>query len=121
MQLGTPMTIISGGIKDISRVIHSSDAPSPHKDFFWTQDFSRNKNAPWAVRQGDWKLLHRPLDQVTPWKNGKAPAYLLVNLAEDPGESNNLADNEPARLAELKDLARSYQEDLLPDFQAARK
>ena len=86
-----------------------------------TQDFSRNKNAPWAVRRGNWKLLHRPLDQITPWKSGKAPAYLLINLAEDPGESNNLADNEPARLAELKDLARSYQEDLLPDFQAARK
>lgn len=107
--------------RDISRVIHSSDAPSPHKEFFWTQDFSRNKNAPWAVRQGDWKLLHRPLDQVTPWEGGKAPGYLLVNLAEDPGESTNLAGREPARLAELKDLARRYQEDLLPDFQAARK
>ncbi|MDG2487383.1 MAG: sulfatase-like hydrolase/transferase [Roseibacillus sp.] len=107
--------------KDINAVIRSSDTPSPHKDFFWTQDFSRNKNASWAVRQGDWKLLRRPLDQVTPWKSGKAPGYLLVNLAEDPGESTNLADRDPARLAELKDLARRYQEDLLPDFREARK
>ena len=107
--------------KDISSVIGSSDTPSPHKDFFWTQDFSRNKNAPWAVRQGDWKLLHRPLDQVTPWKNGKAPGYLLVNLAEDPGESTNLADRDPTRLAKLKDLAKRYREDLLPDFREARK
>jgi len=107
--------------RDINAVIRSSDAPSPHKDFFWTQDFSRNKNAPWAVRKGDWKLLHRPLDQVTPWKGGRAPGYLLVNLAKDPGESDNRTDREPARLAELQALAKRYQEDLLPDFQAARK
>ena len=101
-------------------MIRSAKAPSPHTHFFWTQDFSRNKNAPWAVRQGDWKLLHRPLDQVTPWKGGKAPSYLLVNLANDPGESTNLAESDPARRAELQALAKSYQEDLLPDFRAAR-
>ena len=107
--------------RDISRVFHSTEAPSPHKAFFWTQDFSRNKNAPWAVRSGDWKLLHRPLAPVTPWKGGKAPGYLLGNLAEDPGEATNLIDSEPTRLAELKELARRYREDLLPDFLKARK
>jgi arylsulfatase A-like enzyme len=107
--------------RDINAVIRSADVPSPHKDFFWTQDFSRNKNAPWAVRKGDWKLLHRPLDQVTPWKGGKAPTHFLVNLTKDPGESTNLAGSEPARLAELQQLAKRYQDDLLPDFQAARK
>ncbi len=107
--------------RNIDAVIHSADAPSPHEHFFWTQDFSRNKNAPWAVRKGDWKLLHRPLDQVTPWKGGKAPRHFLVNLTKDPGETTNLAENEPARLAELQQLAKRYQDDLLPDFQAARK
>ncbi len=107
--------------RDIDAVIHSADAPSPHEHFFWTQDFSRNRNAPWAVRKGDWKLLHRPLDQVTPWKGGKAPRHFLVNLTKDPGETTNLAENEPARLAELQQLAKRYQDDLLPDFQAARK
>ena len=107
--------------RDINAVIRSADAPSPHIVFFWTQDFSRNKNAPWAVRKGDWKLLHRPLDQVTPWKGGKAPTHFLVNLTKDPGESTNLAGSEPARLAELQQLAKRYQDDLLPDFQAARK
>lgn len=107
--------------RNIDAVIRSADAPSPHEHFFWTQDFSRNRNAPWAVRKGDWKLLHRPLDQVTPWKGGKAPRHFLVNLTKDPGETTNLAENEPARLAELQQLAKSYQDDLLPDFQAARK
>ncbi len=107
--------------RNIDAVIHSADAPSPHEHFFWTQDFSRNRNAPWAVRKGDWKLLHRPLDQVTPWKGGKAPRHFLVNLTKDPGETTNLAENEPARLAELQQLAKRYQDDLLPDFQAARK
>ncbi len=107
--------------RNIDAVIRSADAPSPHEHFFWTQDFSRNRNAPWAVRKGDWKLLHRPLDQVTPWKGGKAPRHFLVNLTKDPGETINLAENEPARLAELQQLAKRYQDDLLPDFQAARK
>ena len=107
--------------KDIEAVIRSAKAPSPHHHFFWTQDFSRNTNARWAVRQGDWKLLHNPQDNVTPWEGGKQPVFFLVNLKTDIGERNNLAQKEPAKLAELKILAEAYKTSLLPDFRAARK
>jgi arylsulfatase A-like enzyme len=107
--------------KDIEAVIRSGKAPSPHHHFFWTQDFSRNTNARWAVRQGDWKLLHNPQDNITPWEGGKQPVFFLVNLKTDIGERNNLAQKEPAKLAELKILAEAYKTSLLPDFRAARK
>ena len=105
--------------KNIDPVIRSADAPSPHSHFFWTQDFSGDKDASWAVRAGDWKLLHRPLDTVDRFE--KTPDYFLVNLVEDVGERANLAPAKPAKLAELQGLAEEYKKSLLPDFQAARK
>lgn len=57
-----------------------------------------------AVRKGDWKLLwltsepgelgQRPVDATDAWQ--------LFNLASDPGETHNLADSEPEKLAELQ-------------------
>ncbi len=44
-----------------------------------------------AIRDGDWKLIRHY------WK--KEPE--LFNLAKDPGERNNLADQEPAKFKEL--------------------
>lgn len=107
--------------KNIDPVIRSATAPSPHQHFFWTQDFSKNKNTRWAVRKGDWKLLQNPLDNITPWKNGKAPQYFLVNLKNDLGETTNLAEQESVKLLELQKLATTYQDSLLPDFKAARR
>jgi len=52
-----------------------------------------------AVRSGDWKLV------------GKE----LYNLKDDPGEKNNLAAKEPARVAELTKLFTSERTDS-PDF-----
>ncbi|MFP6896450.1 MAG: hypothetical protein VCA38_07605, partial [Roseibacillus sp.] len=57
----------------------------------------------------------------TPWEGGKQPVFFLVNLKTDIGERNNLAQKEPAKLAELKILAEAYKTSLLPDFRAARK
>lgn len=41
----------------------------------------------WAIRQGDWKLV----------KNGREPLS-LYNLADDVGETNNLATKHPERV-----------------------
>ncbi|NNM29009.1 MAG: sulfatase-like hydrolase/transferase [Akkermansiaceae bacterium] len=107
--------------KNIDAVIRDAKAPSPHAHHFWTSDFSANrKRTPWAVRSGDWKLLHYPKDQVTPWPQGP-PQYFLVNLAEDIGETTNLAKSHPGELKRLKAIAEEYQNDLLPDYKAARE
>jgi arylsulfatase len=56
-----------------------------------------------AVRQGDWKLLW----EGKPW--GKA-AWELFNLAQDPGEKNDLAAQEPDRVKRMAALWDDYVE-----------
>ena len=53
-----------------------------------------------AVRQGPWKLVHMNV------RNEKA-AYELYNLADDPGETVDLAASEPEKLAELQEIMAS--------------
>jgi arylsulfatase len=54
-----------------------------------------------ALRQGDWKIRweHPPLGKGN-WE--------LFNLATDPGERQDLAGEQPARLAALKALWDDY-------------
>ncbi len=63
------------------------------------------------IRQGDWKLLwmHEPFGK------GK---WELFNLAEDPGERNDLAEQHPERVAKLTALWEEYVKTngvILPD------
>jgi arylsulfatase A-like enzyme len=56
-----------------------------------------------AIRHGDWKLID--------FGGGRTE---LFNLADDPGEANNLTEREPERLAELtKRLATMRESDRL--------
>ncbi len=59
---------------------------APHEQLFFRTDTYL------ALRTGDWKLqvMERPKQDV------------LYNLAVDPGERNNLASQEPKRLADMK-------------------
>ena len=59
---------------------------APHEQLFFRTDTYL------ALRQGDWKLqvMERPKQDV------------LYNLAADPSERNNLASQEPQRLADMK-------------------
>ena len=72
----------------------------PHELLFWRSIRQM------AVRGGDWKLVtyqagfdagdiprDGPLDKVTP--------YRLYNLARDVGETEDLSEREPERVAEL--------------------
>ena len=56
------------------------------------------------IRQGDWKLLWNN----QPWgKDG----WELYNVAEDPGELNDLAHSRPGKLGEMVALWEQYVED----------
>jgi arylsulfatase len=66
-----------------------------------------------ALREGDWKYIPANRDTATGIGRGAdprdqrfAPARveedLLFNLAEDPGETTNLAATHPEKLAELR-------------------
>ena len=55
-----------------------------------------------AIRKGDWKLIHRIDDKTVPEEQ-----YELYNLADDLGETTNLADRHPEK---TKALAGKLQE-----------
>ena len=64
------------------------------------------RGSAFMIRKGDWKLIHCA-----------AAPHLLFNLAEDPGELNNLAQAHPAKLAELEEALRQI---CSPEFEDRR-
>lgn len=74
----------------------AGDADAVHEEDYVTTMFHRSRA---YLRQGDWKIsnLNAPFDESR---------FELFNLREDPGESRNLANDEPEKLAELVALWR---------------
>ena len=92
------------GVNLLPYLTGESDKP-PHQSLFWRFRFPPNKPEMyrWAIRNGDWKLV----------KDGLEP-LALYNLADDIGETNNLAAQHPDRTramhAEWKQWDASNQE-----------
>ena len=61
----------------------------PHETLFWRQ------NRRTAIRLGDWKLLRNP-------RGPKGADWELYDLNADVGESHDLADKKPRKVAQLK-------------------
>ncbi|MEZ6067760.1 MAG: sulfatase-like hydrolase/transferase [Planctomycetaceae bacterium] len=78
----------------------SGAAPQPPpRTLFW-----RDRQQA-AVRVGEWKAIRAP-------SRGEAAEWELYHLADDPGESRNLAESESDRLMELLRQYGSYQEQM---------
>ncbi|HLJ57491.1 MAG TPA: sulfatase-like hydrolase/transferase [Chthonomonadaceae bacterium] len=75
--------------KSLAAVLRSAEAPSPHDALVWPGD--RSAAPSWAVREGDWKLLGRPLDTSVTAAVRPEEGVRLYNLAEDIGERSDLA------------------------------
>lgn len=56
-EISTPDHKIDG--KSLIGTIQSNAAPSPHETFYWQS--GGGEDPQWAVRHGDWKLLHNPI------------------------------------------------------------
>ena len=91
---------------DISELIHSADAKTPHDVFHWQT--GRGNNAPWAVRKGDWKLLGNPRDTSNKAPITATDSLFLTNLTEDPSELKNMAKTNPELVAELLKLHQQW-------------
>jgi arylsulfatase A-like enzyme len=90
-----PRTELNG--RSLVPVIRSADAPSPHEVLHW------QVGQQWAVRQGDWKLLHNPIDPASSQKPELVDQrWFLANLASDPGERTNLAAQHPEIVERLR-------------------
>jgi arylsulfatase A-like enzyme len=74
---------------DLLAYVTGKNEARPHEKMFWR--FGEQ----WAARSGDWKLV------VSRGGSGKPELY---NLADDIGESKDLATAEPAKVAELQKL-----------------
>ena len=96
--------------KSISQVLKSADAESPHDHFFWM--LGRGKNAQWAVRQGPWKLLGNPKDNTDRQKTGKLGKLFLVNLEQDIGEQQNVAEQHAGVVQKLQAIAENHQQSI---------
>ena len=90
--------------RSLVAVIASDTAPSPHPDFYW-QCLGTKDNPQWAVRDGDWKLLHNPL-QSNPGEVD-ADGFMLINMKEDSTETTNVAAQHPEIVQRLK---QKYQD-----------
>ena len=84
-------------------MIRSADAPTPHDVLHWQFDAS------WAVRAGDWKLLHDVIDTTRAAPGERIAGSFLVNLRNDPSEATNpQAATHPDVLTRLEQLRASW-------------
>ncbi|MDF9795696.1 arylsulfatase A [Catalinimonas alkaloidigena] len=86
-------------------VIRSSKAKSPHKTFYWATGREQ-----WAVREGDWKLIGNPYDPTDKAPIPENQKYFLVNLKEDISEMNNLAEQQPEKVKQMKKIHAEWDE-----------
>ena len=88
--------------------------PSPHESLLLVQSPARA-----AVRAGDWKLL-RLAGQGTGKAKNKAKAgnpenpVQLYNLRQDAGETTNLAEQHPDKVAQLQTLLDNWMKNAVP-------
>lgn len=96
--------------KDIWPVL-TGEAKSPHEAIL----LSSTQPGLAAVRAGEWKLIHR---RSIAAKKKKAPdgmqEFQLYHLSEDLGETRNLAESQPQKVAEMKILLDKLLQNAVP-------
>ena len=87
---------------DIVPVVESASAKSPHDVMHWELAKS------WAVRQGEWKLVYNGQETTEDGITIPSVEYFLSNLTDDPGESNNRAEQFPEMVARFRGLHEEW-------------
>lgn len=89
--------------KSFAKLLSDPDADLGREPLFWHYPHWGNQGGipSSAIRDGDWKLIDFY------WKKGTE----LYNLAEDPGEKNNLAEKNPEKVKELKAKLEALRKD----------
>jgi len=113
---------------DLRRFVAGATASPPHPWLCWqnrtwavrkpggtvlpnTNDMEHSS----AIRMGDWKLV-RIAERIDSF--GVAPpAWELYHLAEDPGESRDMAAQRPEKVAELERIFQAWRASLAPSVE----
>lgn len=89
-----------------SNVLKGNTIETPERTVFWHSPLPRptstGDTANTAVRKGDYKLLDF-------YEEGYVELY---NIAKDPGETNNLAESNPKKTKELKQLVIDWRKNV---------
>lgn len=97
--------------KSLVKIIRSSNASSPHDTFIWQSGGSKD-DPQWAVREGDWKLIHNPMGYTqSPGSADHARTYLF-NLRSDVSEKNDLAKENPKIVKRLREKYERWLNDV---------
>ena len=93
-----PKRVLDG--RDITPVIASADAPTPHDVINWE---SGNQ---WAVRRGNWKLV------ATRAKKKPSVDFFLSDMSKDTTETQNLAEKHPEVVKQLAELHAAWRKEV---------
>lgn len=97
--------------KSLVKVIRSSRARTPHDAFIW-QSGGSQQEPQWAVREGDWKLIHNPLGNKLFAGDKNGQKLYLFNISEDVGESKNELEQYPEIVRRLSVKYKQWLEDV---------
>jgi len=84
----------------------------PHDILYWR---SRTRNNNYAVRRGDWKFVYSTQGSERPGPKHTPARDMLFNLADDLGEQNDLSEEHPGVLRELKQLYSTWCDEMDAD------
>jgi len=91
--------------ESIADIINSKTAKTHHNEFYW-QCLGTKENPQWAVREGNWKLLHDPIESDK--KELNTDGFMLVNLSADSTEHTNEITKHPEIAERLKEKYKSW-------------
>ncbi|MEQ1827349.1 MAG: sulfatase-like hydrolase/transferase, partial [Pirellula sp.] len=101
----TPNVAIDG--RSLVAVIRDGRSPSPHVNHPLHWQVGTGRDAEWAVRDGDWKLLGNTRD-TTDGQQSQRVSNFLVNLKTDPTEKANMSASHPEIVSRLQTLHDRY-------------
>lgn len=91
-------------------VIRSAQAASPHETIFWQSQGGPN-NPQWAVREGNWKLLHNPTSAKPAELN--SGGFFLADMQKNYDEQTNEADQHPDIVTMLREKYLAWINDVM--------
>ncbi len=93
--------------RSVLPLIEDAAAPSRHERLYWQWQQG------WAVREGDWKLIHKGRYGLG---RPKLDEVMLVNLADEKPEARNHAQSKPEVKRRLEQAYQAWARDVFSTY-----